>query len=58
MYFPTVSQSLFYLVFCVFVAKKRIAFKLNYFETVLQKPGGPVRQGNLAVYCLFSMALT
>ena len=31
---------------------------LDYFETELQKPGGPVRQGNLAVYYLFSAALT
>ena len=31
---------------------------LGLFEIKLQKPGGPVRQGNLAVYCLFSMALT
>ena len=27
---------------------------LDYFETKLQKPGGPVRQGNLAVYYLFT----
>ena len=31
---------------------------LDYFETELQKPGGPMRQGNLAVYYLFSAALT
>ena len=31
---------------------------LDYFEAELQKPGGPVRQGNLVVYCLFSAALT
>ena len=30
---------------------------LGLFEIKLQKPGGPVRQGNLVVYCLFSMAL-
>ena len=30
---------------------------LGLFEIKLQKPGGPVRQGNLAVYCLFSTAL-
>ena len=31
---------------------------LGLYEIKLQKPGGPVRQGNLAVYCLFSTALT
>ena len=31
---------------------------LGLFEIKLQKPGGPVHQGNLAVYCLFSTALT
>ena len=27
---------------------------LDYFETKLQKPGGPVHQANLAVYYLFT----
>ena len=54
-YFPTVWWSLFCLVFCAFVEN---CFKLDYFETELQKPGEPVHQGNLAVYCLFSAALT
>ena len=30
----------------------------DYFETKLQKPGGLVHQGNLAVYYLFYAALT
>ena len=36
-------------VWCfVFCGCKEHCFKLEYFETVLQKPGGPVRQGNLS----------
>ena len=31
---------------------------LDYFETKLQKPGGPVFQGNLVVYYLLYAALT
>ena len=31
---------------------------LDYFETELQKAVGPVHQGNLVVYYLFSVALT
>ena len=42
----------------VFCSCKEHCFKLEHFEAVLQKPGGPVHQGNLAVYCLFSAALS
>ena len=57
LYFPTVWWNLSTCALC-FCSWKENCFKLNYFETVLQKPGGLVRQGNLVVYCLFSMALT
>ena len=33
-------------------------FCLSYFEVKLQKPGGPVHQGNLSVYLILCMALT
>ena len=41
-----------------FCSWKENCFMLDYFETKLQKPGGPVHQGNLVVYYLFSAALT
>ena len=47
-----------FLSVLLFCSWKENCFKLNYFETALQKPGGPVCPGNLAVYCLFSTALT
>ena len=37
---------------------KENCFMLDYFKTKLQKPDGPVCQGNLAVYYLFYVALT
>ena len=37
-----------------FCSWKENFFMFDYFETELQKPGGLVRQGNLAVYYLFT----
>ena len=37
-----------------FCSWKENFFMFDYFETELQKPGGPVCQGNLAVYYLFT----
>ena len=41
-----------------FCSWKENCFMLDYFETKLQKPGGLVHQGNLAVYYLLYVALT
>ena len=49
-YFLVISFLSSVLCFCSW---KETCFMLDYFETKLQKPGEPVRQGNLAVYYLF-----
>ena len=63
----TLLKKFFYGIFILFgdffsvlcnCSWKENCFMLDYFETKLQKPGGPVCQGNLAVYYLLYAALT
>ena len=52
-YFPTVLVISFLSGVLCFCGWEENCFMLDYFKTKLQKPCGPVHQGNLAVYYLF-----